>query len=522
MKIRKKASTNSIFQAAGILMVMMMISRVLGFVRDIVLTSNYGLNYETDAYYAAFAIPDVIYFALVGGALSSSFIPVFISSLAKEQKEDSDILASTIINLVGLGSLFLILIGIIFTPELLGFLVQFEGKTFELTVFLTRIMFIQCFFMCLTGIFQGMLQCYKHFTMPAVGAVLYNLAIIVFGCLFTEKLGITAFTLGVIVGAVLNCVIQIPIMRQFGFHYRPIIDLHHPGVKQFFTLMIPVLLGLTMSEVNLLVNQYLGSGLGESILSAMKQAQRIMQLPIGIFGAAIMLSVFPSMASHAAVGEMDKYKHDLSMGIRTILFITVPATVGLIVVREPMVRAMYLQAAFTQVYLDSVTSILFFYCFGIAGYSLQQMLNRGFYAIQDTKTPVRINVSMLILNIVLSFILVKPFAEYGLAAAYSIAGLTSMVVLYVFLQKKIGSIGGIAMVKSVVKSIFASILMGIIVYFAVNITNDLWDLSNKLVQVAQVVLCIGIGVAAYAGAAIAMKMEEATMVLGIIKRKLKR
>lgn len=519
---KKRKKSNSVFQAAGVLMLSMLLSRLLGFVRDIVITSHFSLDFRTDAYYAAFTIPDLIYFALVGGALSSAFIPVFSGYLAKHQEEDGAIVASTILNIVSLAAVFLIALGMIFTRQLVGLLVQFEGETFELTVLLTRVMFIQSFFMCLTGISQGILQSYKQFSAPALGAIVYNIATIVVGLLFYDTLGIMGFSIGVVVGAVCNLLVQIPPLIRYGFRYRPVMALRHSGVKQFFVLLLPVFLGLSVNELNLLVNQYLGSGLEESAISALKQAQRIMMLPVGIFAAAIGLSVFPTMTTHVARGEMDRYKYDLTMGLRTILFITLPAMAGLIVLRVPIVRAMYLQMAFTQTHLDMVATLLFFYCLGIVGYSAQQILNRGYYAISDTKTPVTINMGILLLNIVLSILLVGPLAERGLALAYSLSGLVSMIVLYLGLQRKIGSMGSRSLLKSSMQSLLASLLMAVVVSFAVQGLENLWDMSNKLAQVGQVLIGICLGALVYAAAAVAMRMEETRLFFDLVKKRLKR
>ncbi|MFR6291366.1 MAG: lipid II flippase MurJ, partial [Peptococcaceae bacterium] len=219
-KMKQRKRSNSVFQAAGILMITMMLSRVLGFVRDIAVTGSFSVGAQTDAYLAAFTIPDLIYFALVGGALSSAFIPVFSGYLATKKEEDAYIVASTILNLVSIAALVLIAIGILFTPQLVRMLVKFTDETFELTVLLTRIMFAQSFFMCLAGISQGILQSYKEFAAPAFGAVVYNIAIIVIGLLLQQKLGIMAFTIGVVVGAALNLAMQIQAMVRYQFRYR--------------------------------------------------------------------------------------------------------------------------------------------------------------------------------------------------------------------------------------------------------------------------------------------------------------
>ena len=517
---------SSVLYAAGMLTIMMTISRVLGFVRDISVSSTFGISWQADAYAAAFTIPDLIYFALVGGGLSSAFIPVFSSYLATNKEEEGYEMASTILNIVALASMVLIAIGMVFTPQLVELLTNFQHGEAEqatvLTILLTRIMFAQSFFMCLAGISQGILQCYKEFTVPALGAVVYNIAIIVIGLLLAKYIGIMAFTIGVVAGAALNLLLQIRAMRQYRFSYRLTINLHHPGVKKFFLLFMPVVLGLSMNEINLLVSQYLASTLGEGVVYALKQAQRIMMLPVGIFAAAIGLSVFPTMTSHVARGEMEEYKQNLTMGLRTIIFITLPASAGLMALSRPVVRAMYQQGAVTSEQIEMVSVILVFYCIGIVGYGAQQILNRGFYAVQDTKSPVLINLFVLLFNIVLSIALVEPLEYRGLALAYSLTGLLSMAVLGFFLRRKIGPYGGQALLKSALQSVAASVVMALIVYYTAAGLEQMLDVSGKLMQVVQVAAGISIGVFVYAVMAIVMKMEEARMVLRVVKRKLRR
>lgn len=515
---------NSVLYAAGMLTIMMTISRVLGFVRDISVSSMFGISWQADAYTAAFTIPDLIYFALVGGGLSSAFIPVFSSYLATNRDEDAHIMASTILNIVAIASMVLIAIGLIFTPQLIDLMVDFKheeaAEATALTIVLTRIMFAQCFFMCLAGISQGILQCYKEFTVPALGAVVYNIAIIVIGILLAQHIGIMGFTIGVVVGAALNLLLQIRAMRQYQFSYKLTLNLHHPGVKKFFLLFLPVVLGLSMNELNLLVSQRLASGLGDGVVYALKQAQRIMMLPVGIFAASIGLSVFPTMTSHVARGEMKEYKQNLTMGLRTVIFIMLPASVGLIALSRPIVRAMYQQGAVTTEQIELVSILLVYYCIGVVGYGAQQILNRGFYAVQDSKSPVLINVCVLLFNIVISIILVGPFTYRGLAFAYSLSGLLSMFVLGIALRFKIGQYGGKALLKSAAQSIFASLVMGIAVYAVAGGLELCLDMTSKFMQIIQISIGILTGVVIYAAMAVVMRMEEAQQALRVVKRKL--
>ena len=521
--LRKKQHSNSIMQAAGLLMIMMLISRILGYVRDVVLLSSFGQDFRTDAYYAAFNIPDFIYSVLLGGALGSAFIPIFTQYLAQDKEEDSWIVASTIFNIMLIGAVVLISLGLIFTPQLMELLAPgYDEQTKELAVYLTRIMFGQAFFMCLMGIAQGICHSYKKFLAPAVGSVLYNVAIIVVGLLFKDQLGITAFTLGVVFGAFLNFAVQIPTLLDIGLKYKPLIDLHHPGVKKFFVLLVPVFVGLSVTHLNTFVGTNLGSSLGEGVVTALSNAQRLMMLPVGVFAISIAVASFPSMAAHVAQGKMEAYKEDLSLSFRTIVFINVPAAVGMAVLSVPIVRAMYMQGEFTLANMDLTADALVFYCIGLLGYGAQHALNRGFYAIQDTKSPVVINVGIIFVNIVLSIVLSKIMDYRGLALAYSIAGLLSIVALLWGLNRKVGKLGGRRIIISCIKSTISAAVMGIGVYLTAQFLENWWDMTFKWAQITQVIIAVIVGVIIYSLMAYLLKMEEMKEALKIIKRKARR
>lgn len=515
--------TGGVAKAAGTIMIAMALSRLFGYVRDVVIYTNFGQDFRTDAYNAAFSIPDFLYYLLVGGALSSAFIPVFSSYLATDQEEDGWQVVSTILNIVMVLMLIGIILGLIFTPQLIALLVPgFTGEAFDLTVLLTRVMFAQSFFMALNGISQGVLHSYKHFFAPALGSVLYNLGIIIIGILLVDKIGILGFSIGVVVGAMLNFLVQIPVLLKIGIKYKPIVNLKHPGVKKIFTLILPVFIGLSVTHLNLFVNQYLASSLSYGMISALRAAQRIMQLPIGVFAIAVALAVFPTLTGHAARKEEKEFKATMSLGVRTVIFITLPAAVGLIALRVPIVRAMFQQGEFTAANTEATAYALLFYSLGLIGYSAQQVLNRAFYALQDTKSPVTIGIVTIIINIVLNFILIKPLGHGGLALAYSIAGLVNMVLLLYYLRKKIGHIDGREMLRSFAKTFAASIFMGIIVYFTVYLFELNFGVQSKVLQITEVLLGVGVGALVYIVLVSRMKMEEASIAMGILMRRFRK
>ncbi len=510
-------------QAAGMIMVAMVISRVLGYLRDVIIYAQFGQNRITDAYRAAFSIPDFLYMLLVGGALSSAFIPVISSLVAKEREEEAWYTASIVLNVIMVLMVVGITIGMIFTPQLIALLVPgFKGESFTLTVSLTRIMFFQAFFMALNGISTGILNSYKHFFSPALGSVLYNLAIIVVGLLLQPYFGIAGFSIGVVVGAMTNFGVQVPALVRLGLRYRPSWNIKHPEAKKIAVLMLPVLVGLSVSQFNLFVNQNLASTLAPGIVAALAAGQRLMQLPIGIFGIAVAVAVFPTLTAHAALQENEAFKRTMSLGVRSVVFLTLPAAAGLVALRTPIIRVLFEWGLFTHRDTLAIAEALFFYSFGLFAYSANQVLNRVFYALQDTRTPVTAGVITIAINIALNFLLIKPLAHGGLALAYSVAGIFNMLVLLAALRLKIGVINGRQMVSSFTISLFSSIIMGGASFFTAAYLERVLDLSSKANQLVQVVAAVVVGVLVYGGVALLFRLEEAEMVRDIFKRRFAR
>jgi len=516
---------SGVARAAGIIMVSMVASRILGYVRDMVIYAEFGQNRLTDAYNAAFSIPDFLYMLLVGGALSSAFIPVFASYISTDREEDAWQAASIIFNLTITLMLLGIMLGVIFTPQLVYLLVPgFSPDISALTVKLTRIMFIQALFMGLSGLSMGILHSFKHFLMPAIGSVLYNLITVVLGWVLAVffQLGIMGFSLGVVAGAIANFGVQVPKLIQLGLKYRFSFNLRHPGVRKIYALMAPVLVGLSVTQFNLFVNQNLGSGLPPGMLSALKTASRLMQIPIATFAIAVAVAIFPTLTENAAKNEMQKFKTNMSLGVRSIIFITLPAAAGLIALRVPIVRVLYQQGEFTYQATLATAHAVLFYSLGMVGYAAQQLLNRTFYALQDTLTPVGIGILSILINLIFNFTLIGPMGHGGLALAYSLAGLFNMVALLYFLRRKIGGINGRGLLISFARSLMASVIMGLVVYYAAAYLESSLDMTRKLNQIIQVLIGVGAGCGIYAVFALAFRSEEALLVWNIISRRFQR
>ena len=527
-----KSKTTSVLQAANIVMLAMLASRLLGYVRDIIILARIGQNSFTDAYNAAFSVPDTLYMLLVGGALSAAFIPIFSSYLARNEEKQGWKSVSIIFNWIMLLMAIGVTLGIVFAPAFVEILVPgFDAATKELTVCLTRIMFIQVIFMCFSGISTGILQSYKNFTAPAIGSVLYNIGIIVGGLVLMNPIehffpgyGVAGFSIGVVLGAFLNFFVQFRALMKIGIDYSLSFDTKDEGFRELIILIIPVLIGLGAQQLNLFVNQNLASGLDAGLLTALRNAQRIMQVPISIFGIAIGVAVFPTMTSFAATKKMKEFKDTLMMGVRTVVFITIPASVGLAVLSTPAIRLLYEYSSgeFTAANTEQTAYALIFYSIGTFAYAAVHTLSRSFYALKDTKTPVWCAVLSIVGNIIFSLILVRVMGHGGLALAYSIAGILNMAALLGMLHIKIGAFGGKALIGSMFKTVFISAIMGIIVYFVAEVFEMFLPVDSKMIQLIQILVSITVGVVVYAFISLKMKMPEAEEAMKIFKRKLGR
>lgn len=508
-------------RAAILLMVTVILSRILGYGREVVMYTIFGQNYLTDAYRAAFSIPDFLYMLLVGGALSSAFIPVFSACVATDRTDEGWKSASIVFNYTVIFLLVLTVFAYLYTRPLIVLLAPgLPDQYINLAVTLTHIMFLQTFFMALNGFAMGILNSYNHFAAPAIGTLVYNLLIIVVGVALVKQMGIAAFSYGVVIGAALNFLVQIPALRRVGLKYTFSFDYRDNGFRQIMILMIPVLAGLGVVQLNLFVTQNLSSGLGSGTISALNLAQRIMNLPIGIFAVSIATAIFPTLTTLTARGELDQFKRTSSLGVRAIFLVTIPASLGLMAIGEPLIKLLFQQGEFTAAMASATNDALFYYCIGLFAYSSIQVLNRSFYALKDTLTPVIAAAVTIAFNIFLSIELVKPMGHTGLALAYSLAGFVNLIFLLAVLRVKVGKLGGSKIILSLGIATGASLLMYAAVRFAINYLMGIMGLALKLNLLFSVGIGIMLGVLLYAVIVYLFKLEESELVLNMVRKRL--
>lgn len=506
-------------RAAGGTMILILISRLLGFVRERAVAEVFGRTWETDAFRAAFLIPDLMYFLLVGGALSAAFIPVFSQYLATRDEEEAWRVASSFLNLViGLLLLFAIL-GVIFTPALAPLVAySFTGQERDLLIHLMRLMFPAVFLTAIAGLGIGIQNAYQRFVLPMVGPIVYNLGIILGAYLLGPRIGIDGLAYGTVAGALGNVLVQAPFLIRKA-RWRPVIEWAHEGMREILRLMGPALVGLSVAQLNLIVGTNLASALSEGSITALNMANRLMQFPLGVFAMGISTVLFPSMSRLAARGELDALRATFSRGLRTILFVTVPSAVGLAVLGEPVIRLLFQAGAFGARDTTATYQALLYYTPALIGLSGIQILTRVFYSLHDTRTPVWVSLFTLGTNTALSllFLNLTTLGHSGLALAYSITTLLSLGLYLIILRARLGRIEGVRLLRGLAASLAASAAMAVAawaVHGHLVARLSLQSLSGRLVET---LVPVAAGVAAYGLASLAVQADEVRRLLGLLR-----
>lgn len=514
-------------KAAGMLSAMFLLSRILGFIREN-LSGRLFNRFQTDAFFAAFIIPDTMYYLLVGGALSAAFIPIFTEYLAKGQEEEGWKVASTFINITVLLLACFTVLGVIFAEGVAPWEApNFPPDKMKLLIELTRVMFPAVCFTALAGLMGGALNSYHYFFAPALGPLFYNIAIIGGAVWLGPGMGIKGMGIGVVIGAIGNFLIQVVFLRKCGgkFYRFAYIDLNNPGFRRMLILMVPALLGLSATQINLWVTNVMASSLPEGSITALRFANRLIQLPIGIYAAGIAMAFFPLLSGLVAEKKMEQFKDNLALSLRMIYFIMIPAGVGLLVLARPIVKLLFEGQMFTSHDTDLTTSALLYYSLTLFAHAAILMLPRAFYALQDTKTPVIISVSSVTFSILLNWIFLKftHLGVRGFALSFSIMGLLNMLLLMVILRRKIKGIRGHGIFNSFLKSTIASVAMGaaIMVFkpFIAFICGRL-HLSGHWEAAVMVVSGMIIGMVAFFLAALLLKLEELQMSIRMVKNRI--
>ncbi len=481
-------------------------SKVLGLVRDIVIAHQFGTSMPYDCYQIAIKMPNML-FTIVSGALVTVIVPVFVEYAGKGRKNEAWKIFNTVMVVVSLFYLAASLIGILGAPLLVKLLAPgYQGEQWRLIVELLRILLPLMVFTGLASLFTGLLNANNTFGLPAFSTSVNNILIIIFTLTLGAFYGIYGLALGTVLAAVGMALVQLPVLFKSGFRLNLDIDLKHPGVRQVYYLALPSVLGITINQAPILINVVLGTWLPEGSLSALSYADRLNQFPLGLFGMALSTAVFPTLSARAAGGDRDGVAAVLANSLKAVALITVPASVGLMVLSKPIVSLTFERGAFNQGSAEITSAAVFFYAIGLLGQAGVFLLTRVFYSLQDTRTPVKIAVVAVLLNLVMSLILIKPLQLGGLALASSLYSLANMTLLMVFLGKKLPGLYHNGLLKFGLAVLVSAGLMAAATY-AANRALDGW-LSGTAGLILQVGLAGAAGLAVYLAAVLLLGARE--------------
>ena len=508
-----------IARAATLVMALFFLSRVLGLVRQMVIGALFGTSGDLDAYLAAARISEMVFLVVAGGALGSAFIPTFADHLARDDHAGAWRMASAVANLVLIVLTVIAGLLALFAPALVRTIIApgFEPARQALTATLLQLTLISTVIFGVSGIVMGALNAYQHFLLPALAPSVYNLSIIGGALLLGPRLGVRGMAIGVVVGAALHLLVQVPGLIRYGARYTPTLELDNPSVHEVGRLMAPRILGTAIIQLNFVVNNSLASKLGEGAVSAINFAWLLMTLPQGIFAQAVGTVAFPTFARQAARGERAEMRSTLAAILRAIFFLCLPATVGLVVLGRPLVGLLFERGAFETNSTDAVTWALAFYALGLIGHAGLEIVARAFYALHDTLTPVWVGGVAMALNVVLSLTLPGAFGatgwppHAGLALANSIATLIELVVLLILIQRRMDGLEGRRTAVACAKSGLAALAMGAVL---VGWQVLLPDAGTLLIGAGGIVL----GTATFLIAALLLRAEELRAVVSLLRR----
>lgn len=530
-------SNRQIARAALVVLFGFLTSGLLGLVRTAVITATFGAGEALDAFYAAQRIPEMLFVLVAGGALGSSFLPVFARLRAGEDDAPAWRLASAALTLTTLaaGGLAL-LIGLLAPWAVPALLVPGKPEAVQaLTLSLTQLMLATTVVFSASGLLMAVLNAHQSFLLPALAPSLYNIGQIVGALILTRLLppltvgdqtgpNVYGLALGAILGALLHLGVQLPGLRKIGARLRFLADWRTPGVAEVLRLMGPRVLGLAVVQINFAVNVAFSSAMAAGSLTALNTAWFLTFFALGVIGQSIGSAVFPSLSALAAEGDLEGFKDRLAGALRGALYLAFPATVGLILLGGPVVTVLFERGAWTPESTAATAWALAFYAAGIPGFALLEVLSRAFYALADTWTPVRIGLLAMVSNIALSLVFIQiigdpaslargPFA--GLALANALTTLLEGLALWWLLRRRLGDLRDARVIAGAGRAALAAAGMGAALLAILAALSQAGGL-------AQVVIGGGAGLAAFFGLSLALGIDEARSVPQMALRRLRR
>lgn len=502
------------------------LSRIMGMVRDMTVSRLFGAGFATDAFFAAYQIPNMLRRFFAEGALTAAFVPTFSECYTQKGEAEAKELANTCFTLLTIVMALITVCGIIFSPQIVtlmfpGFAA--EPSKLELTVLLNRLMFPYIFFVSLVALCMGILNTLRHFFTPAISTVFLNITIILSALLLHNLFAVPILSLavGVLAGGLLQLLLQLPVLWRRGFRLQLRFDFNNPAVRRIAMLMGPSIFGVGVYYLNITVGNILASFLPQGSVSYLYYAQRLFEFPQGIFTVSVAQAVLPSMSRQAAEGDIEALKESLQFGLRLMIFITIPAMAGLIVSATPIFTLLFMGGAFDYAKAVACGDALVYYSLGLTSVAMVRVIAPAFYALKDTRTPVITALAAFLINLIFSLILMRSMLHSGLALASSLSALANMALLLYLFRRKAGPFGGGTLFLVAVKSSVAAVPAAGVALLLLPLAD--WSYQGeKLVKGGVLCAAVLAAVVTYALFSLLLRSEEAGEAVALAKRKLRR
>lgn len=511
----------SILSGAAIIMVMVLMSKILGLARDRLLAHIFTPD-TTAIFFAAFRLPDLIFQLLILGVMSVAFIPIFTEYLETKNKSEAFALAQSLMVSVLILFIVVTVLVYLFIDQLTYLVVPGFSPEQRVTVAtLTKIILIGQIILAIGSFFVGVLQSFQRFIIPALAAVFYNIGIIL-GILFLAKpLGIVGPAVGVIVGAILHVLVQLPLVISMGFRINLKAKIFHPGVAEIAGLMSMRTVGLAAEQINETVGIILSSLISTASVTYLTFASHLQVVPIGLFGATIAQAALPVLSSERARGRPDEFKATFLTTFHQILFLALPATAILVVLKIPVVRLIFGASQFDWPATVLTGMTLAYLSIGLAVQSISLLLVRGFYAMKDTRTPVLVSLLVVLANIALSFYFVRilNLEVWSIGLAFSISSIISGLLLFLALDRKVGGFEKAAVFQPFFKMLMATIIMGVALYVPIKLLDQvIFDTTRTINLLLLTGLSSIFALSIYIILVWFMKVRELSTYIDLLKR----
>jgi putative peptidoglycan lipid II flippase len=509
-----------IVRATGVVSISTFASRILGLIRDMVISSYFGTTMATDAFFIAFTIPNLFRRLFGEGCLTVSFVPVYTEYMTRHPREAPQVI-HVVTTALGIVLLLITGIGIVLTPWIVKLQVfgWSEPALLKLTVLLTRICFPYLFFIGLVALAMGILNSHRHFAAPALAPCLLNICIIASVFILAPHMEppIMTLAIGVFLGGLAQLFLQLPFLRSRGITFKIDLSWKHPALRRIAAMMLPMMLGIAAFQFNQVVNRFLASFLPKGSISYLYFADRIFEFPLGLFAIALGVAVLPSFSRLVAEGQMDEFTEELNFALRLVLFITIPAMAGLIILRVPILNLLFQHGAFTYRSTLLSAQALLCYALSIWAYGGIHVLSRAFFAMGDTRTPVKVALMALVANFVTGVILMHPLQHAGLALANALSAILNASTLAYVFHKKTEGLRFEQLGVSLLKIVAGVIPMSVAVYVMAH-THQWTESGGYLLKIPLIAGTVGVGMILFFGSSYLLKNEELRFLLTAITR----